>query len=63
MRIILKRDFKIYYTFKYNGLKGSISESLKSILFLGQKELQKTSMTAQTALSYLKLVLPVKSHL
>ncbi len=30
---------------KYNGVK--YSESLKLILFLGQKELQKTSMTAQ----------------
>jgi hypothetical protein len=34
---------------KYNGVKGTISESLKLIHFLCQKEAQKTSMTAQTA--------------
>ncbi len=34
---------------RYNRVKGSISESFKLIHFLGQKELQKTNMTAQTA--------------
>jgi hypothetical protein len=42
MWIILKCDFKIYYTFKTQWSEGSISESLKMILFLGQKELQET---------------------